>query len=568
YVTKRLGDEPRLTVRGSLGTDSQADFVLKGAVPLSDSFAVGAAVATYNRDGYGKNFTTGVDHYNKEVLAGRLSAEFTPTDNLFFRFSADRTDDDSRPKHGYRLVAPSGDTVYDTFSGIGDDNSVSTEGASLLAEWALNDNVMLKSITAWREGRTDTLIDFDGLPDPLLDIPAYYADDQFTQELQLLYTGERWQAVGGLYYLDASAEGAFDTVIGAIGLTVFTGGTVDTESFAAFADVNYDITDRLAISVGGRWTRDDKTADQLRQNYLGIRTPVFGNDDAVVLGAPRTDYTASRDFDEFTPRVSLSYDFSDTLTAYTSYGRGFKSGGFDMRGDAIAYPATVEGYQPEIVDSIELGLKGTVADRFNFATAFFRSDYEDQQITSQFLIPPSTVVSFVDNAGSSELWGWELEGTASFSEMVGARMALGYIDAQFNEFVTFNPDTGQRENLADQRDFQNTPEWTGALSLDFHFPLAGRGDLTFIPAAAYRGESQMFEIATPGLDQGSYWLYDASLVWTSNDARYRVGLHGKNLADEEYRVGGYNFNAPLTGNALIGFYGPPRTWTASFEVKF
>ena len=568
YVTQRIGNEKRLSVRGSLGTESQADFVLSGSTAVSDTLSVGAAVATYNRDGYGTNVTTGADQYDKEVLAGRLSVEFTPRDDLFFRLTADRTDDDSGPKHGYRIIAPSGDTIYDTFAGIGDDNSVWTKGVSLLAEWNLSESITLKSISAWREGRTDTLIDFDGLPDPLLDVPAYYADDQFSQELQILYTGERWQAVGGFYYMDGSAEGAFDTVIGAVGLTIFTGGTVDTESIAAFADVSYDLTDQLALSVGGRWTRDEKTADQLRQNYLGIRSPLFGNDSAVPFGPPNTDYTNSRDFDEFTPRISLSYEVSPQLTTYASYSRGFKSGGFDMRGDALAYPDTVLGYEPEIVDSLELGLKGTVAERLTFATAFFRSDYEDQQITSQFLIPPSTVVSFVDNAGSSELWGWEFEGTASFTDAIAARLSLGYIDAQFNEFVTFNPATGQRENLADERKFQNTPEWTGSVALDFRFPLAAGGTIAFIPAASYRGDSQMFEFATPMLDQPSYWLYDSSLVWTSESERYRLGLHGKNLGDEEYRVGGYNFNSPLTGNALIGFYGPPRTWTATFEVSF
>jgi iron complex outermembrane receptor protein len=57
-------------------------------------------------------------------------------------------------------------------------------------------------------------------------------------------------------------------------------------------------------------------------------------------------------------------------------------------------------------------------------------------------------------------------------------------------------------------------------------------------------------------------------VWNSESGRYQLGLHGKNLGDEEYRIGGYNFNAPITGNALIGFYGPPRTWSATFGVSF
>ena len=181
YVTRRIGDDSELRMRGTIGTANQMDLVLSGSTPLSDTFAVGAAIATYNRDGYGTNFTTGAEHYDKEILAARLSLEFTPNDDLFFRLSADRSEDDSAPKHGYRIVAPSGETIYDTFAGIGDDNSVTKDGVSLLAEWALNDTTTLKSITAWREGRTDTLIDFDGLPDSLLDVPGYYADEQFSQ---------------------------------------------------------------------------------------------------------------------------------------------------------------------------------------------------------------------------------------------------------------------------------------------------------------------------------------------------------------------------------------------------
>ena len=72
----------------------------------------------------------------------------------------------------------------------------------------------------------------------------------------------------------------------------------------------------------------------------------------------RSDYTNERTFEEVTPRASLSYEFGDDLTAYAAYSEGFKSGGFDMRGDAVLTPDTVNGYDPEYVDSYELGLKG------------------------------------------------------------------------------------------------------------------------------------------------------------------------------------------------------------------
>jgi len=579
YVTKRLGPDPELMLKGAYGSYNQVDLIASGSAPIIETLRIGGAIARYTRDGYGTNLNTGAEHYNKDVTAGRLSVEWTPRDDLFFRLAGDITEDESNARHGYRLKAPTTDDVYDTRAGIGDDGYVRTRGLSLTGEWNVNDAVTLKSVTAWRDGDTKgDGIDFDGLPQPILDIPGYYADSQFTQEFQLLFQGERWQGVAGVFYMDASAEGAFDTVIGLYpsmgpglpaGLTTFTGGKVDTESFAVFADFSYDVTDQLSLSVGGRWTRDKKSVDQLRQNYLGVKSPFFGNSSAIPAGPPSTDYTNSDTYSEFTPRVSASYKFTPELTGYASYGRGFKSGGFDMRGDASLYPETVNGYQPELVDTYEIGLKGSLLDRrINFATALFKSEYTDQQITSQFFIPPTSVVSYVDNAGSSEIWGWELEASARITDSFIPRLTLGYLDAKFNDFVTLNPLTGKRENMADQRHFQNTPDWTASLALPYSFDLGDRGSVIFTPTAAYRGATQMFETPIPLLDQGSYWLYDATLMWTSPDARYRVSLAGRNLGDERYRAGGYNFPGAITGDSVIGFYGPPRTVTLSVTARF
>ena len=77
----------------------------------------------------------------------------------------------------------------------------------------------------------------------------------------------------------------------------------------------------------------------------------------------------------------------------------------------------------------------------------------------------------------------------------------------------------------------------------------------------------MFEFASP-LDPQGYALVDASVNWTSDDDRFSLGVHGRNLTNEEYRVGGYNFAGAAFGNSIIGYYGPPRTVTASLQYKF
>lgn len=572
YVTRRLGDEPRFLARATVGSYDQLDFTASGSVPLSDTFAVGGALALYTRGGYGENLTTGADHYDKDVTAFRVSAEWEPSDTLLFRLAYDRVDDDSNPRHGHRLVAgaaPGTDVlpnIYDTRAGMVGAQSVLSEGLSLTAEWAFNDSLTFKSITAWREGNTNTIIDFDNSPSPTLDIPAFYADDQFTQEFQLAYEGERVQGVLGVYYLDGTAEGAFDTVLGALGIAIGTGGDVQTESLALFGDFSFDVTDNLSVSVGARYTEDEKTGSVFRANYLGIgRTPLTGGAAATPL-LVRTDYTNTRSFNQFTPRISVSYDFGQT-TAYASFSQGFKSGGFDMRGDAIFTPDTVNGYDPETVDSYEIGFKGEgIGGMLNFSTALFWSEYSDQQVTTQ--VPAATgIASFVDNVGQSTIYGFEFEGTAFLTDSLTANFALGWLQAEFDEFLRYNLTTMQFEDISDLVVFQNSPEWTGYLGLTWATPLAG-GELAVTPSISYRDAYSQFEFPNALLDEDGYTLVDLGAVWNSPNGRWQLAAHGRNLTDEEYKIGGYNFPGALFDNSIIAFYGPPRTFSASVTFRY
>jgi len=571
YVTNGLSQDPELTLRGAYGSYNQIDLMASGSIPLADNFRVGGAVASYQRDGYGTNINTGAEHYNKEVLAGRISAEWEPRDDMSIRLAYDRVQDDSHPRHGHREVAgatPAGavlPSVYDTNAGVGDDNSVMNQGASATIRLELNDNWTFKSITAWREGDTDTVIDFDNTPAPTLDIPAYYADDQLTQEFQFLFDYDRIQGVAGIFYLDGHAEGAFDTVLGNAGIVIGTGGSVDTESWAGFADVNLDLTDRLHLGLGLRYTLDTKQGTVFRANYLGAtRSPLLGGTPRAPL-LVRTNYTNSKDFTQFTPRVALSYDLTDDMTTYVSFSQGFKSGGFDMRGDAIFTPDTVNGYDPETVDSWEIGLKGAL-DRLTFALSAFHNEYQDQQVTTQ--VPAvGGIASFVDNVGSSTFYGFEFEGRLRILDSLSANFAVGYLNSDFEEFLRYNLATLSYEDISDQVVLQNAPEWTGYLGLTWIGDVGG-GQLAVTPSISYRGDYSQFEFPNPVLDQQAYSLVDLSIVWTDPSDRYTLGLYGKNLTDEEYRVGGYTFPGALFDNSLIGYYGPPQTVTASLQVRF
>lgn len=589
YVTRRMGDDPTLKFRGEIGTESELNAIVAGSAPVSERFRVGAAVARYSRDGFGKNLTLNKEHANRDSLAARISAEWEPSDTLFFRLSADSFQDDSNINNGHREtpVFPTGepplDSVYDTLSGIGYEGRVRTSGASLTGEWQTSETLTLKSITAYREGDTrGDGIDFDGLPDPFFDIPGFYDDDQFSQEIQAQFDVGKISGVVGAYYMDSTAAGAFHAVLGLLGFTQTTSGSVDTESVALFGDANFEINDRFSASVGLRWTRDEKEGAVFKANYPGVGVPAASATPFAIL----TDYTNQRSFSEVTPRLSLSYKMADNLNLYTAYGRGFKSGGFDMRGDASVTPATMNGYDPEIVDSYEVGFKSFLLDnRLRLNGAAFHAQYQGQQVTTQVPVGTSAV-SFVDNAGESRINGAELEGTAQLSDWLSANFAVGYIDAEFDKYASFvagapgngfpcidNPPSppsaiGCYADVSDQRVFQNTPEWSGFFGFHVFHELSSGGRLDFNANVSFRSSVNLFETPIPALDQGGYELIDLSAVWTSENDRWRVGLHGRNLSDEEYKIGGYNFPVAFFGDSVVSFYGQPRTIELTTVYRF
>ncbi|WP_204602053.1 TonB-dependent receptor [Paremcibacter congregatus] len=573
YVTKRLGDEPEMRVKLSGGTYGQLDGLASFSAPVSDGLKVGGALAYFSNNGYGDNLTTGKNQYDKDIFAARLSAELTPSENFFLRLSGDYTKDNSNEKSGHRLQvsnntnAPVLDNVYDTRGGITGPQEVSQKGVSLAMELEVNDMVTLKSTTAYREDDTETVIDFDALAPNDFDVPAIYRNDQLSQEFQVVYEQDKLNGIFGFYYLDANAMHSFDVVLAGLGVTAYTFGDVNTKTWAAFADVNYDISETFSVGLGGRYTSDKRTATVLRQTFLGANSPAFGNDTAFQIAQP-ADFTESDTYKKFTPKVSLKWQPSDDMNLYASFSQGFKGGGFDPRGDDRAK----DGFLPETVNAFEIGLKSTFAEgrvKTNIATFF--SDYKDIQVPGSVGVDSDndgvedTFVGTVTNAGKAEIWGVEFESTALLSENLTANVNLGYVNADYKQWLV------QDVDISDDKVFQNTPEFTAYMSLNYAQDMnmmGGEGVLDLIGSVAYRSSTHVFEDPIPLLDEDGYALVNASIVWTSEDGGIRVGLHGKNLTDKHYKVAGYNFPTLGLEGSVTAFYGAPRTFTATVDFKF
>ena len=563
YVTKKMSGENRLTMSGALGSYNQQDVKVAGSAEIADGVYFGGAIASFQRDGYGENVNTGKDQYDKDVLSGRVALEIEPTDTLWIRLAADQTVDNSSPKHGYRMNpdlqgVPPLSSVYDTESNMLHENRVESSGASLTAEWQMSESITLKSTTAYREGETETAIDFDSIDRPDFDVPAFYKDDQTTQEFQLIWQGENANLVSGLYYYSGSAAGAFDAVLGYLfggaGLTQQVAGSVDTTSLSAYAHYDWQFSPDWNLTIGGRYTQDKKEADVYKANYLGVYSPLFagkynpGQAPAVYLNT-LTDYVNDDTWSEFTPHIGVNYTVNEDTMIYATYSTGFKSGGFDMRGDASTLPSTVDGFDPETVSSYELGVKSEMFDnRLRLNAAAFYADYTDMQVTVQTLNPLGGFSSAVLNAGKAKIKGLELEGSLALTENLRANLTLGVIDTDFVEFINAGVD------VSDEVDMQNTPDTTAMFQLNYSLPISSGARFVVNPTIAYRADTQIFERPSV-IDQEAYTLVDISATFYSADDSWQVGLVGKNLTDEEYRIAGYNFG----GAFVTGFYGAPRT---------
>jgi iron complex outermembrane receptor protein len=605
YVTRRLDDEAGMRLRGRVGNYGLLDGVLSASLPLGETFRIGATAAAFNLDGFGENlYLRGVKNYDKDVKAARLSAEWTPDPSWFVRFSADWLQDDSDLRRGHRLMvggysgAPVLKNVFDTRAGnTAPEADVDASGAALLVEWAASTTVKYRFILASRKDETWKPVDLDSLPSVDADTSTLDRNRQTTAELQAVFDSNRWSGVAGLFFIDANAVTVLDTVLGVIGDLINRPGLsnqlqadVDTLSWAVFADATWRFSDAWAASIGGRFTYDDRSSVILRETLVGGLSEIFGGNAELV--ATTSDFDGSAAFRRFTPRLALHWQPADDQDVYLSYARGFKGGGFDPRGltsltpdfdgNGTIAPAEVKAFmrfEPEEAASWETGWKATLlGGRMNSRLALFLADYSDVQIPGAVAIDENgdgfniQYIGKTTNAAAADMKGVEWEGLAIVAEdlgLAGSQLrlswALGYIDARFSRFID---DSGQ--NAVDQRVFANTPPWTAAVTASYEVPVAWlerQGRLNLTSSLSWRDKQYQADLPHEEFDQPAYTLWDLGITWSRQDGRWQLGLQGRNLTNEVYKVSGLDITIGLEGN-YVAYYGNPRQYWLDFQYFF
>ncbi len=565
---------------------------MAGTVPVvDDKLYVGFALASLSRDGYGEFLQSALpgqdlENYNKDVFAGRITVEFEPTDDLFFRFNYDKTVDDSNAKGGYRILpsiltdAPVPNSVYDSYTSLPTWNSVESEGFSLTAEYFINDTWSVKSITSSRENYSKTNIDFDNTAERIFDVPAFYDDEQFTQEFQLNYDSDNLTFVSGLYYFDGESCGHFDAILENLGVslslpgyTIEVTGCNNSESYAAYAQGSYNLTDKFSITLGARYTEEEKTAivnnGALFKTVYPESNWVQGYDRGEIVIPTVLD--DKEDWSRFTPRVGVEYQYSNDMMFFASYSQGFKSGTFNPR--ASTDESAVD---PEIVDSLEIGVRSEWNDNLRVNATVFALEHKDRQYKS--VAPnedPLVLDSRLGNIGQSEAIGLELEVEYAATESLSFNFALGYIDSEFTEVLSWNG-TGY-DDLSDSYTIANTPDTTANFGVTYDIETSV-GSFVVNGNYYYRGEYDLVEVGNV-LTQDGYGLLNLGINWYSNEGDWTAALHWKNITDEEYMVGAYNFTngqdddgnwIPGTGGdtTLIAYYGDPTTVSLTIGYQF
>ncbi len=587
-VTRRPGPDTEADIEIGIGRYNARNAKVYLAGELTDTLYGSVSGLWGERDGTVTDALTGREYNNRDERAARVALRWVPTDTLEATLAFDTTRQRNALSLGkaeaplisfdlatnqvvVRRLPDAGEWDRTAASLLPNDpgQKLDHQGASLTVDWAVNDAVGAKSITAWRKLQTDFFIDIDGTELQLGDVFVGVDQNQISQEFQLSFDdGGRFRAVGGVYALRErveSEQAAFaDDFLLLLGTPLDFLRTIEddlkTTSYALFGQGTWEFAPRWAATLGLRYTYEKK--DYFRT------TSTFST------AFPLLDGTFAFDIDDswsaFTPSFTIDYKATDDVLLYGSLARGFKSGGFNGRANS---PADVSVFDPEYVWTWEVGAKSTLADnRLRLNAAAFFSDYKDFQARiSEIANPDDPVPNFgfpVVNAGKLEIWGAEVEAAWVPVDNLTLAAQLGYLEVDYKEFSgrAQGPEGSIIiiDRSGDEPPF--APEWTARLAASYTFEFGTSGAVTLGADGAYRSKAWLSVDNQDVLTQSGYWLANAFVSWLSGDARWRVTGGVRNLTDKVYKVDAQEFTA--VGNIQTAYYGDPRTWTLSLRYSF
>ena len=498
-------------------------------------------------------FTWLGDGYTATLRAEHMTADEdpVPTDNAPGRqLDADGLNASFGALSPTGIIAP----PFGEYEEHGSDTGLETPrteltSASLDVSWDIGEGA-LQSITAWRDfSQEDMEQDFDNSLVPLFEIWEHeITQSQVSQEF--IYNtslSEQWGVTAGLYYFDQEiTNNDFRISGGAFG---GTGSHIlyatDQSVLGLFASFEYAMSERLSLTLAGRYTSEEKEAEISNVGAYAasggtVGCSADGAADILDTGANPRDtidfasctpsYVGDESWSNFTPKLGLQYFISDDTQAYATYSKGFRSGGFSTRGQYGSDPV----FDEEQVDAYEVGIKHdfTGGARVNFA--LFQNEYSDLQ--ENIFLSVATGEQITRNAAEATVKGAEFEGQVLIGDRLLVQGSLGYLDAKYDQY------TDGVEDFSGQQ-LRGIPEWHRDLGLTYELPVSNALNLTLRASYHFRDELQN-TANNEGYVSPDRELFHASASLGSTDGRWKVTAFGKNLGN----------NASEGGATDVGFW--------------
>jgi iron complex outermembrane recepter protein len=531
-----LGSFNRLDVRGSVN------------VPLSDDLAVTVSAINMTNDGYYKHAVTGANLGRKNSSAVRGTALWQAGEKLSFFLTADYAKDRSGLQSGtpFDVTNPSNyvplyGSIYKAAPDMPDVNNFDGGGTSLTAELEAGPGTV-SSTTAYRKIRFKSAYDFGSSPIGN-DLYTDLTTDQFSQELQYVSSlSGPINFVGGLFYFREHSNSVPHFLIPQVATTATTTGTVPktdlayisiqtTNSYSAYGELYFTPFDPLTITLGGRYTYDDKKIER---------------------GGAATTASGSVNFDNFSPKVNVAYKLSDRVNAYVTWSKGYKAGAFQPYPTAATALAAIP---PEIVTEWELGFKTEMFDRLlTLNVAAYQNNYDDLQLN----LSSTTGGSIVVNSADLRTQGIETEFTLNPGGGLSLNGAFTVSGSKFKRVPA-----GSGVPLITDRQ-KNLPDYQLRLAPNYTFETGNGAKVDAGVVFTATGKDQKILPNDPFHLQKAYQTVDARLAYKSARG-WLVELAGKNLTSAEY----FNTSTLLgTTRSAVRWYAPKATWSLRFGLDF
>jgi iron complex outermembrane receptor protein len=406
----------------------------------------------------------------------------------------------------------------------------------------------LETTTGWLRYHWRQETDSDASNIFLGTFPAQLFSESVSQEVRLLSTNPgRLQWLLGGYFYDLSGGADFQPIqlfpaFSAPHLTP----RAHVRSWAGFAEGTLEVVDTLFITGGARYTWEKRDFIQII-NGNRLRVPALGYD---------PDGTTSKSFKKWTYRGAVRWQFAPDANFYVSYGTGFKSGVFNMAANS-GVPVN-----PETIKTWEGGLKADPLSWLRTNLAIYHNDYKDLQVQAR-----QGVSYILQNASNAEIYGGELELTASPTPDLNIRGAVAYVHARYKDFPRAQgfiplPTGGNNVVTVDASDkvMTRAPEWTFNIGGDWTTDIGGgRGGV----AGNLFHSSKLFYDFLNNFRQDAYTLVNGQVFWMTPDERWRFSIYATNITNEAVWQ-------TLRPGALStdGFYEKPREVGVGVEIRF